>query len=187
LDESGVEEEVERLSRVRPTFVEQDIANIITEEIGDGRTHTQQEVSRFLERHWLADHHIDFISAHIDEEERAQTLANARPYETNHLHNFDESSTAESKFIQKTARAGVGEHPTQFEWCLQGTDSRVYSVIADYTSEGWTVWRIFLCNIDHRCMEEFLREDLSSVNGEGDLLLHDGATIHLVESTQTTS
>ena len=163
------------------------IANIITEEIGDGRTHTQQEVSRFLERHWLADHHIDFISAHIDEEERAQTLANARPYETNHLHNFDESSTAESKFIQKTARAGVGEHPTQFEWCLQGTDSRVYSVIADYTPEGWTVWRIFLCNIDHRCMEEFLREDLSSVNGEGDLLLHDGATIHLVESTQTTS
>lgn len=184
LDEAGIGEEVERLCRLRPRLIQQDIATIIYEEIGDGRTHTHQEISRFLKRHRIADHHIDFISAHLDEEDRAQTLAAARPYETPHLHNFDESSTAEAKFIQKNARAGVGEHPTQFEWCLRGPDGRVYSVIADYTPAGWTVWRIFLCNIDHKCVEEFLREDLSSFIGEGDLVLHDGATIHLVESTQ---
>lgn len=184
LDDPGVSSILDLLACKRPKLVQADVAERLTDAIGDGRTWNQSSISRWLTRHDISNHRISFISALLNEEERAQTLLLAAPYESHHLHNTDESSCARAKFILKTARTHKGEIPIQKEWSIAGTDGRVYSVIADYSTEGWTCWRIFLCNINHLCVEQFLREDLSRVLGQGDVVMHDGASIHLVDSTQ---
>jgi hypothetical protein len=49
--------------------------------------------------------------------------------------------------------------------------------------QGWTIWRTFLCNINRKCLEEFLLNDLSKVICEADCVIHDGATIHTTQTT----
>lgn len=184
LDEPGVCSILNVIACKRPKLVQDDVAEKLSNAIGDNRTWSQSSISRWLRRHDISNHRISFISALLNEEERAQTLLLAAPYETHHMHNTDESSAARDKFIAKIARSHKGEIPMENEWFITGTDGRVYSVIADYSTEGWTCWRIFLCNINHLCVEQFFREDLSRVLGHGDVLMHDGASIHLVDSTQ---
>jgi hypothetical protein len=183
LDDDEISHVVEELSTSRPKRPHSMIADDVTEIVGDGVRITRQEISRFLKRHKISSHKISFVSALIDEDERAETLELARPYETSCLHNFDETSTAYTKFIMKETRCHKGETPSQPEWNLIGPDGRVYSVIADYTPNGWSCWRTFLRNIDHECVELFLQEDLSCVLSDGDVVLHDGASIHKVQST----
>jgi transposase len=175
---------IDTISLEIPKKTQSEIARLVSNVIGDGRAWDQSTISRWLKHHKISDHRINFISALLDEEERSETFAQLAPYATHHLHNFDESSCAREKFIAKIARCHVGEVPTVKEWHIIGADGRVYSVIADYSTEGWTCWRIFLCNINHVCVEQFLQEDLSKVIGEGDLVIHDRASIHMVESTQ---
>lgn len=185
LDEEDVSRTVENLALARPKrtleMISKDLTCILGNEYATGTS--RQEISRWLKRHKIADHCLSYVSAHLDEEERAETLRMARDFPTSNLHNFDESSTGYKKFIEHKARFHIGEIPTDIEWSIQGPDGRVYSVIADYIPEGWAIWRTFLCNIDHNCVEYFLRHDLSTVLCEGDCVLHDGATIHTTQTT----
>jgi hypothetical protein len=185
LDEEDISHTVENLALARPKRTQQMISQDLTIILGneDPIGKSQQEISRWLKRHKISDHCLSYVSAHLDEGERAETLRMARDFATSNLHNFDETSTAYKKFIQRMARSHMGEIPNDIEWSIQGPDGRVYSVIADYTPEGWSIWRTFLCNIDHICVEDFLRNDLSKVLCEGDCVLHDGATIHTTQTT----
>lgn len=75
--------------------------------------------------------------------------------------------------------------PISQEWIIRGADGRVYSTIADYTSEGWSCWRTFFCNVNHECIEHFLEADLQKVLAAGDCVLHDGASVNMSPSTLT--
>lgn len=99
------------------------------------------------------------------------------------MHNVDETVASMKKFKAKRARANFGEPTMCEEWYIADAERVVYSVIADYTFEGWATWRIFYNYINHYGYELFLKEDLQYVLGEGDCVLNDGASIHLVDST----
>jgi len=122
-------------------------------------------------------------SAFLDHNERAQTLQLLAPYSIEQMHNFDESVAAMKKFNGKRARATFGEPAIWTDWYLP-VGNRIYSVIADYTSKGWSIWRIFWSNLNHLSVETFLREDLSSVLTDGSVILSDGASVHLTPTTQ---
>jgi hypothetical protein len=41
---------------------------------------SQQEISRWLKRHKISSHCLNYVSAHLDEEEREETLIMARAF-----------------------------------------------------------------------------------------------------------
>ena len=156
LDDPITSHALKVLALARPKRTQEMIVTDLMDMLGDGITICRQDISFWLKRHKITDHAITWVSAHLDEAEREETLRIARAYDTRCLHNFDESCTSYKKFLQKKARCFIGEVPTNIEWSLTGQDGRVYSSIADYTPEGWSVWRTFYCNIDHQCVEIFL-------------------------------
>ena len=103
LDDPDVSAYLDSLACKRPKVMQDEIASNLRIAIGDAKTRHQSTISRWLHRHKIADHRISYISAHLNEEERAQTLARAAPYKSHYLHNFDESSCARDKFIAKFA------------------------------------------------------------------------------------
>ena len=158
LDDNKLSHVVEELSTSRPKRSHSMIADDVTEIVGDGII-TRQEVSRFLKRHKISSHKISFVSALIDEDERAETLELARPYETSCLHNFDETSTAYTKFIKKDARCHKGEIHSQPEWNLIGPDGRVYSVSSQIIlQKGGVVGELFYGTLIMNALSYFYRK-----------------------------
>ena len=83
----------------------------------------------------------------------------------------------------RTIRSSVGERATQKEYNLDWSGQPV-SVIADATENGWDSWLVVYGNVNHKTVEYFLEECLGPVLFEGDAVLNDGASVHLVASTQ---
>lgn len=140
-------------------------------------------IQRSLKKARMSEKTVTHVPANLDADLRASTLLSVAHNRIDQLHNFDESSAAGKKFEAKRALSEIGEPAECYDWSLTDDNGKTYSVIADYTPRGWTIWRIFMNNINHVSVETFLRDDLSHVLSDGDVVLHDGASVHLVEST----
>lgn len=158
------------------------VAHIVSQVLGETEV-SRQTIAKSLKRSKITEKTVTTVSALLDEADRSRTLQFLSPFAIESMHNPDESLAAMKKFQGKRARAIFGSPAICKEWYIQDGNGRIYSVIGDYTPKGWSCWRIVYGNVNHRSFEEFLNDDLSTILLDGDVVLHDGASIHMASTT----
>jgi hypothetical protein len=144
---------------------------------------SEQTIGRSLRRSKVSDKIITLQSSLLDELSRRATLDFLSPFEPQKMHNVDESLAAMKKFQGRRARALLNSPVICLEWYIKDANGIIYSVIGDYTPRGWAIWRICYGNVNHVTYENFLKEDFQSVYCPGQVMFHDGASIHMTRST----
>jgi hypothetical protein len=173
---------VQAVGTVQPKPSLNAVARIVSQITGDPVV-SRQTIAESLKKSKITVKTVTTVSALLDEVNRAKTLEFLSPFTIDSMHDPDESLAAMKKFQGKRARAIFGTPAICKEWYIKDNNGRIYSVIGDYTSKGWSCWRICYGNVNHRSFEDFLNEDLSKILLEGDVVLHDGASIHMASTT----
>jgi hypothetical protein len=173
------EDMLKSLACIQPKLPYRKIGQKLSEMIGGNfPVFAASTVAKNVKRLQISSKNVTTESAYLNHEERNSTLKHLAVYPTERMHNCDESLAAMKKFQAKVARSSIGERAICIQWSIADR-CRIYSVIGDYTSEGWSTWRIVYSNVNHLTFEAFIKEDIGQIWINGDVLLYDGAPIHL--------
>lgn len=185
LQNPGEIEALKDLAKQQPMLTNRMIAKELHKILGDDSPLLSAESIRLnIKKQKISTKSITFVSGLLDHEQRHDVLEIMRHVRPEKIHNFDETQSGMKKFALKIARSEVGNKALCTEWYIEEEDGTIFSVIASYTTAGWSSWLPVCGNVNHLTIEEFLRDELAPVLCEGDVVMYDGASIHLVDSTQ---
>ena len=143
------------LRRPKPTVSEMCV--MLSDEVGGHYpVLSEKTVAHAIKKRDISAQQTSFYSALLDENQRRNYMKIIEHVHPNQLHNWDETSGAHKKFVMRTAYDKVGITPVEPEWTIE-QDGKVYSVIADYTPDGFDAYRIFKCNITMNALKHFCK------------------------------
>jgi hypothetical protein len=103
------------------------------------------------------------------------------PFPAHHMINVDETSCSKKKFMVTHGRCASNEELVGLEWRIDGFQ---YSAIAAYSPHGFLDWRIYMEGMNHYSFEDFISLDLQPFVTADSILMFDGASIHVTDSTK---